>query len=184
MRLAQWIDCRVGDLCETLLAVVPQRPAEFGHECGRRIVAHAPNRFFSFRQWLQQQAKLVFTPADRGCKLPRIRHRTGGLGSGWAQGKDCRALSPYLLCGDRSQELSVAIDLTGSEFSHQHLSRSQAPAFDDFSSAEVGNAGFRSSYQPAIGSSLVAQRTKAVAIKLRAHDASIPENQRGGPIPR
>src|SRR6266705_3093617 len=50
MGFTQGIDRRVGDLREPLLAVIPQSSWERGEKRGRRVISHAPVRFFSAGQ--------------------------------------------------------------------------------------------------------------------------------------
>src|SRR6266700_266620 len=63
MGFAQGVDGRVSDLSEALLAVIPQRPGERGKKCGRRVVSHAPVRFFAASQRGKKNFELVFGPA-------------------------------------------------------------------------------------------------------------------------
>src|SRR6267378_2854648 len=61
--LAQWIDRRVGDLREPLLAVIPQSPWKRGKKRGRRVVSHAPVRFFAAGQRGKENLELIIGPA-------------------------------------------------------------------------------------------------------------------------
>src|SRR5260370_23985100 len=61
--LAQWIDRRVGDLREPLLAVIPQSPWKRGKKRGRRVVSHAPIRFFAAGQRGKENLELIVGPA-------------------------------------------------------------------------------------------------------------------------
>ena len=47
VRFAKRIDRRIGDLRETLLAVIPERARKSGEKSGRGVVAHAPVGFFA-----------------------------------------------------------------------------------------------------------------------------------------
>ena len=59
----QGVDRRVRDLREPLLAVVPQSPREGRKKCGRRVISHAPVRFFAVRQGGKENFELIFRPA-------------------------------------------------------------------------------------------------------------------------
>src|SRR6266403_4684218 len=61
--LAQWIDRRVGDLREPLLAVIPQSPWKRGKKRGRRVVSRAPVRFFAAGQRGKENLELIIGPA-------------------------------------------------------------------------------------------------------------------------
>ena len=60
---AQGIDRRIGDLRETLFAVIPQSSGERGKKCGRRVVAHAPVGFFAVSEGGKKNFELVFGPS-------------------------------------------------------------------------------------------------------------------------
>src|SRR5580700_6740957 len=65
VRFAEWIDRRIRNLSEALLAVIPQWPAGRGDKRRWRVVTHAPNRFFSFEaERLEQHAVLIFGPTE------------------------------------------------------------------------------------------------------------------------
>ena len=62
MGFAQWIDRRIGDLRETLLAVIPERPGERGKKRRRSVVAHAPIRFFAAQHGAKKNFVLIVGP--------------------------------------------------------------------------------------------------------------------------
>ena len=66
VRFAQRIDGRIGDLRETLLAVIPQRARQSGQKRGRSVIAHAPVGFFAMHQRGEKHFVLVFGPAGGG----------------------------------------------------------------------------------------------------------------------
>ena len=55
MRFAKRINGRIGDLRETLLAVIPKRARQSGEKRGRSVVAHAPVGFFAVDQRREQE---------------------------------------------------------------------------------------------------------------------------------
>src|SRR5258708_36702451 len=59
----QRADRRVRDLREALLAVIPQSSWARGKECGRRVISHAPVRFFAAVQRGKKNLELIFRPA-------------------------------------------------------------------------------------------------------------------------
>jgi len=78
MRFAQWIDGRIRDLREPLLAVIPEWPRQAREKRGRGIVAHAPDRLLAFEnERLKQQLVLIVGPAEGGhgtFSAPRHKH--------------------------------------------------------------------------------------------------------------
>ncbi len=69
------IDRRIGNLRETLFAVIPERAWERGKERGRGVVAHAPVGFFAVDESGEKSLELIFGPA-------RSRGDALGLGCG------------------------------------------------------------------------------------------------------
>ena len=72
MGFAQRIDGRIGDLRETLLAVIPERARERGEKCGGRVVAHAPIGFFSGEKRVKKNFVLVVGPAGSAGEAPGL----------------------------------------------------------------------------------------------------------------
>ncbi len=66
VRFAQRIDGRIGNLRETLLAVIPQRARQRGKKRRRRVIAHAPVGFFAVHERGEKHFELIFGPAGGG----------------------------------------------------------------------------------------------------------------------
>src|SRR5260370_41895357 len=77
----QRVDRRVRDLREALLAVIPQSSWERGKECGRRVISHAPVRFFAAGQRGKENLELIFRPAGSARHALWINEGNQGRGS-------------------------------------------------------------------------------------------------------
>src|ERR1700740_3201152 len=97
MGFAQRVDRRIRDLCEALLAVIPQRARKRGKKSWRRVVPHAPVGFLSADKSGEENLELIFRPA-------RGRSDTFGLSDAAARKGDAgrkrarRELSLRLKC--------------------------------------------------------------------------------------
>src|SRR6266851_1403010 len=181
--LAQWIDRRVGDLREPLLAVIPQSPWKRGKKRGRRVVSHAPIRFFAAGQRGKENLELIVGPAGSARDALWVidgNQRYGGwscqhsLRNGVARLMDCKAL----------ENVAPAQKEPGSGIGKDHFSGAEPLALSDTRFFQIDQAGLGPGNQQAIMCKGVAQRAQAIAVQLRSYKLAIREHQRRGTIPR
>ena len=178
------IDRRIGHLSETLFAVIPQGTAGGGDECGRSVVAHAPNRFFAFQaERLEEHAVLIFAPAESGGDaLGMFRKRAGKFNGGL----DLARGTPAFACATNMQDFSdfiAAPDLAFGGVNDDHFAGAETHAGVDALVIKIGKPGFGAGHQQTVGGDGVTQRAQAVAVEFRADVATVAENESGGSVP-
>src|SRR5260370_21438475 len=94
--LAQRIGCRLCDLREPLLTVIPQSPWKRRKKSRRRVVSHAPIRFFATSQGGKENFELVLGPAGGTRDALRFSNRNWRLRSRRRQLPLCNGI-PLLL---------------------------------------------------------------------------------------
>ena len=184
MTLTERINRGIGDLSETLLAIVPKRPAESGQRSRRRIITHAPDRLLAlFHQRLKQQAVLIFTPAQRCHGLLWLRRRTQKwlVGRSHQHGRLRRDDADSLA---QPQRIHGTNKLAALRIDQQYLSRPQPLSFDDVFALQIGNSHLRANHQQTVRGQGVTQGTETVAVKFRADRATVGEDQRRRTVPR
>ena len=184
MAFAQRIDRRVRYLSEALLAIIPKRTPHRGEKCGRRIVAHAPDRFFGIeRQRLEKQAKLILAPTECRGDFARL----GGQRHGDGHALQARAAAWFrttIRYGQFLRKIALTKNFFLRSIDEQHFARPEALPLDHFLGIEIDEACFGTHDDESIRSHGIPQRAQAVAVEFCAHDSPIAENQGGWAVPR
>ena len=188
VRFAQRIDGRIGDLREPLLAVIPQRPPRRGKVSRRRVVAHAPARFFRIvRQRMEQQTELIVGPAHR-CRHFFRRNRRGRRRGEFTSHPGHVAVHPsiqFVAAAQLINQFAGAAKYSAvRRINHQNFARAQPVPLDNFFAAKIGQPHFRPADQQPIAGQYIAHRPQPIAVELGADHPPVAEDQRRRAIPR
>ena len=179
---AQRIDRRVSDLRKPLLAVIPQGSRERGKKCGRRVVSHAPVRFFTVDQRGKKNFELIFGPASgaRDAFALSNEGRRCGIWHGQHSLRNCVA---RLLNRETLEDVAPAQKEPGGGIGKDHFSGAKPLALSDSRFVQINQAGLGSRDQQPVMRQGVAQRAQSIAIQLRSHKLAVGKNQSSGAVP-
>ena len=179
---AQRVDRRIGDLGETLLAVIPKSSGEGGEERGRGVVAHAPIGFFAMSESGEKSLELILGPSGGAGYALGVVDRNMRRGRGGRE-HSLRNGVARLLDGDALEDIAPAEKNTGGGIGENHFAGAEALAFGDSRFIEIDEAGFGAGDEEAIVRQSVAERAEAVAIELGADELAVGEDEGGGAVP-
>ena len=188
-RLAQRINRRIGDLCESLAQEVVQRRHLVRQHRERRVITHAPHdlgRGCCHR--FEDHAEILMPISERELQraqlLTRLDQRLDAI-----LRRECRhvLLNPARIrpaCGDFTLRRQVAHDATAGRIHQQHAARAQLAAFDHIPRIEVDDADFRARHHHAVRANLVAARAQTVPVQRHRDLHTIAVGERRRSVPR
>ena len=181
--LAQRIDRRICDLREPLLTVIPQSPWERRKKSRRRVVSHAPIRFFATSQGGKENFELVLGPAGGARDALRFSNRN------WRCSSRCSQLPLWngiarLLNREALEDVTPAQKEPCGRVGQNHFTGTKPLALGNPRFVQVHEPGLGSSDQQAVMRQCVAQRPQPIAIEFGADELAIRKDQCGRTIPR
>ena len=170
--LAQGIDRRVGDLREPLLAVIPQSPWKSGKKCGRRVVSHAPVRFFAVCQRGKENLELIIGPAGSARDALWVIDWNQRCGS-WGCQHSLRNGITRLMDRKALEDVAPAQKEPGGGIGKDHFSGTEPLALSDTRFFQIDQTRLGPGNQQTIMRKGVAERAQAVAVQLRSDKLAI-----------
>ena len=189
--LAQCVDGRVCDLREHLLEVFAQRRAGVAQNGQRGIRTHCPGGLAAVLRHRQNDRRYVLIPvAESLLQLDKLLFRVAGhllvghLQAGQVDKVAVKPLAVGLAAGVVSLQLFVVDQLALDGVDQQHLAGAQTVFAYDLVGGDVQHADLAGKNQAAVLRDVVAAGAQAVAVKHRAHDVAVAEQDAGGAVPR
>ena len=188
-RLAQRINRRIGDLCESLAQKVVQRRHLVRQHRERRVITHAPHDFGAGgRHRFEDHAQILVPISERELQraqlLTRLHQRLDAI---LRRQRRHVLLNPARIrpaCGDFTLRGEIAHDATAGRIHQQHAAGAELAAFDDITRIEVDDTHFRTRHHHAVGADLVAARAQTVPVQRHRDLHAVAVGERRRPVPR
>ena len=190
--LADRVDGRVRDLCETLLEVVVEGLVVSRQHRDRRVGAHRADGFLAVERHRCHQELDVLLRVAEGLLAVQQRFRrlwhAVVIGAGHLVQTHAQRVDPLpvgLGGGQLRLDLAVVDDAPLLQVDQEHLAGLQPPFLDDARIRDLGqHAGFRRHHHQIVFRHQVACRPQAVAVQRGTDLPAIGEGQRRGAVPR